>query len=133
MESRGVQWATDLSRSWSLDMGGEVVEVPVPSLLGAVVAKASALLNASDHDPVRHLSDLVFLAEVATRADLAEPLSVRQAERVLGAVGQIGRTGASIPRLSMAVRRNLAELQRSLRPVPSLVPTIPEAVTCGGG
>ena len=108
VQSRGVQWATGLSRSWSLDMGGEVFEVPVPSLLGAVVAKASALLNACDHDPERHLSDLVFLTEVATRTDVAEPLTVRQAERGLGAVGQIRLPGASIARLSMAVRRDLA-------------------------
>lgn len=74
VQSRGVQWATDLSRMWGLDVGRDVLEVPVPSLLGAVVAKASALLNTSDHDPERHLSDLVFLAEVATREDLAEPL-----------------------------------------------------------
>ncbi len=92
---------------WGLDVGRDVLEVPVPSLLGAVVAKASALLNTSDHDPERHLSDLVFLAEVATREDLAEPLTVRQAQRVLEAIGQIRRPGASIARLSMAVRGNL--------------------------
>lgn len=107
VQSRWVQWATDLSRMWGLDVGRDVLEVPVPSLLGAVVAKASALLNTSDHDPERHLSDLVFLAEVATREDLAEPLTVRQAQRVLEAIGQIRRPGASIARLSMAVRGNL--------------------------
>lgn len=111
VQSRGVQWATDLSRVWRLKVGGEAFEVPVPSLLGAVVAKASALLNASDHDPERHLSDLVFLAGVAAREDLAESLTVRQAQRVLEAIERIRRPGVSIARLSMAVRRNLDQLR----------------------
>lgn len=100
-------WATDRSRLWRLEVHGIRQVVPVPSLLGAVVAKASALLNASDRDPRRHLSDLAFLAEVATRADLAESLTPRQASRVLEALDRIDRPGTEVARLRMAVERAL--------------------------
>ena len=107
IQSRGVQWATDLSRLWHLEVDGQQMVVPVPSLLGAVVAKASALLNASDSDPDRHLSDIVFLAEVASRADLSEPLTARQTTRVLEALDRIGRPGIEVARLRMSMERLL--------------------------
>lgn len=107
VQSRGVQWATDLSRRWLLEVEGQQLVVPVPSLLGAVVAKASALLNVSDRDPDRHLSDIVFLAGVATRTDLSEPLTARQAKRVVEALDRIGRPGTEAVRLRMAMERLL--------------------------
>lgn len=107
VQSRGVQWATDKSQLWQLAMEGHQFLVPVPSLLGAVLAKASALCNSSDSDPDRHLSDLAFLAGVATAADLAEPLTPRQAGRVLKALDRFTSSGVEIRRLSMAMQRVL--------------------------
>ncbi|HWS34351.1 MAG TPA: hypothetical protein VN408_16620 [Actinoplanes sp.] len=107
IQSHGVEWATDLSRLWHVDVEGHQMVVPVPSLLGAVVAKASALLNTSDSDPDRHLSDIVFLAQVATLADLSEPLTAQQATRVLEALDRIGRPGTEVARLRMAMARIL--------------------------
>lgn len=112
VQSRGVQWATDMSRLWWLEVGDHRVIVPVPSLLGAVVAKSSALLNASDHDPGRHLSDIGFLARVATRTDLTESLTPRQASRVLDALSRIRRPGAEVLRLRMAMERILRNTAR---------------------
>lgn len=105
VQSHGVQWATDMSQLWRLDFENEKMLVPVPSLLGAVVTKASALLNASDRDPGRHLSDIAFLADLATRAELLEPLTTRQASRVLEALVRIERPGPEVRRLKMAMER----------------------------
>lgn len=55
----------------------------------------------------RHLSDIVFLAGVATRADLSEPLTARQAKRVVEALDRIGRPGTEVVRLRMAMERLL--------------------------
>lgn len=107
IQSHGVQWATDLSRLWSLGVVDQQLTVPVPSLLGAVVAKASALLNTSDRDPGRHLSDLAFLAGTATAEDLSEPLTIRQAARVIDALARITRPGVAVLRLRMAMERVL--------------------------
>lgn len=105
VQSHGVQWATDLTRRWRLQIEGRNMIVPVPSLLGAVVAKASALLNSSDQNPGRHLSDIEFLASAATRQDLSEPLTVRQAARVLAAIDRIRRPTTETIRLKMAMER----------------------------
>lgn len=107
VQSRGVQWATEMSRPWHLTIDGQYWEVPVPSLLGAVVAKSSALLNPSDRNPDRHLSDLAFLAGVATLADLSEPLTVKQATRVLQALDRVTNPGTAVLRLKMAMQRLL--------------------------
>lgn len=109
VESRGVQWATEMSQAWRLSIDGQPFEVPVPSLLGAVLAKASALLNPSDRHPDRHLSDIIFLAEVATLADLSEPLTDKQATRVLHALDRIRNPGTEVLRLKMAMQRHLRQ------------------------
>ena len=107
VQSHGVQWATDLSRLWILAVVDQHFTVPVPSLLGAVVAKASALLNVSDRDPARHLSDIAFLAGIATAEDLSENLTSAQAARVIDAVARVTSPGVALLRLRMAMERVL--------------------------
>lgn len=70
-----------------------------------MLAKASALLNSNDPDPDRHLSDIVVLAGIATRAELLEPLRPRQARRVLEATDRVEGRTIEIERLRVAMDR----------------------------
>lgn len=107
VQSRGVQWATEMSQPWQLEVDGQQLVVPVPSLLGAILAKASALRNSNDVDFGRHLSDISFLARVATPDDLVQPLTPRQVSRVLDAIDRIGSPDVTLKRLRMALERSL--------------------------
>lgn len=106
-ESRGVQWATDMSRLWRLAVDDQRLVVPVPTLLGSVLAKASAVRNAGDRDRDRHLSDIRFLAGLATRQELGAPLTPRQATRVLNALDLMRSPGNDVAALRMAMERTL--------------------------
>lgn len=103
VQSRGAQWATDMSQDWLLTIGDRQAAVPVPSLMGALVAKASALRNSGDNDPGRHLDDLALLAAIATRDDLLEPVTARQATRVLDALDRLPVETVEVERLRMVM------------------------------
>lgn len=104
--SKGAQWASDMSRLWRLRTGAAEIVVPVPTLVGSVIAKSSALLNSNDRDPSRHLSDLAFLIELATFDDLRQPVSRPQAHRVIQALNRLGRESTAITRMRMAMERS---------------------------
>lgn len=104
-QSRGVQWATDLSEIWSAQVGDQVFEVPVPGLAGALLAKASALLNSSDARPGRHREDLEFLCAIARPADFRVQLSTAQRQRLEEGLKSLHRDSPGLLMVRTALSR----------------------------
>ncbi|MFT3877098.1 MAG: hypothetical protein QM708_11850 [Propioniciclava sp.] len=105
VQSRGVQWATDLSEVHSVRVGQDVFEVPVPGLVGALVAKASALLNSSDVRPRRHLDDLSFLCGLARPSDFRVELAASQRARLEQALRRLSADAPGVAMVRLALER----------------------------
>ncbi|QIK73276.1 hypothetical protein G7070_14680 [Propioniciclava coleopterorum] len=103
LESRGIEWVTRTRQTHEVCVGGSTFTVPVPHLLGAMVAKSSALLNTADRYKGRHLEDLALLCDLATVADLRRPLTAKERDRLGRALARCEQTTA-VRRALLAVR-----------------------------
>lgn len=107
IESHGIEWATQMSTQWKMACGDKQLTANVPTLMGAILAKSSALDNSGDSYKQRHLDDVAFLSDIATNDDLLVPLTPRQADRINRTLRQIPSSDG-IRRLQMALTRNNA-------------------------
>lgn len=89
-ESAGVQWATEDACAYDIDVAGELFTIPVPDLVGAILAKSAAILHESTSHGRRHSRDLAFLCRIATRGDLARRVSGAQRDRIARALEACG-------------------------------------------
>lgn len=64
-ETPGVHQALGRTELVPDEVGPDVIRVPRPNLLGAIVAKATAV-DVDAQDPGRHISDVVFLSSLVT-------------------------------------------------------------------
>lgn len=105
IQSHGVQWATELSEVHSVQVRSDVFEVPVPGLAGALLAKASALLNSSDVRPRRHVDDLLFLCGLARPSDFRVVLTAPQRARLGWALGRLPADAPGVAMIRLALER----------------------------
>lgn len=71
--SHGTQQALDRSQTVAVRVGGHSGLVRRPNLIGALVCKAAALMNAGDSGKERHIEDFALLASALSAVDLREP------------------------------------------------------------
>lgn len=111
LESRGVQWAIDMTEIHEIWMNDKTCVVPVPHLVGSMLAKASALLNKLDRRKDRHLDDLGFLCQIATPKELRVELTPNQIRRLMSALSQLDGTFDNDARkVRMAIERKVPNL-----------------------
>jgi hypothetical protein len=72
-ETPGVHQALGRTELVPVEVGTDVVLVPRPNLLGAIVAKATAV-DVDAQDPGRHISDVMFLSSL-----IPDPFTMRDA------------------------------------------------------
>ena len=108
--SAGVQQATDRSERRQLRIEGIDLHVNVPSLLGAMVAKAAAV-KTSGGRPGRHMADLQLLCELAEPEDLSGPLRAKELAMVENALRDMVDDSCEV-RLVMAELRRVARQQQ---------------------
>lgn len=86
----GGQGALDRSETIDVEVSGRTGRVNRPTLQGALVAKASALLIGEGTRADRHLNDLAILASLVTRRDrVGERLTRTEVVRVRSALGLV--------------------------------------------
>lgn len=104
-------------------VGDRLGSVPRPTLLGAIIAKASAYTVDLDNNRDRHLGDLVVLASMLLPGDVrADPMDALELSRVSNAVGHARvKPGAwayvpageeALDRLASVVRRQAQARER---------------------
>ena len=101
-ESAGVQWATEDACAYDIDVAGELCTIPVPDLVGAILAKSAAILQEPTSHGRRHSRDLAFLCRIATRGDLARRVPGAQRDRIARALEACGDDATSDMRQVMA-------------------------------
>jgi hypothetical protein len=65
----GGQQALDRAELVSVDLVGQVGQIPRPNMTGALVIKAAAYTNPRDNYRLRHLTDFAVLAAMVQRSD----------------------------------------------------------------
>ena len=84
----GVQGALDRTERVTVTVDGISGEVPRPTLVGAIAAKAAALEIVDDPRWKRHVQDLVILSTLIRRTDDFTVYSTRDFQRVRNAIGR---------------------------------------------
>ncbi|MGB3910595.1 MAG: hypothetical protein WBL06_09010 [Pseudolysinimonas sp.] len=84
----GAQGALDRTERVEVTVAGRTGEVPRPTLVGAIAAKAAALEIADDPRWKRHVQDLVILSTLIRRGDDFTVYSTRDFQRVRNAIGR---------------------------------------------
>jgi hypothetical protein len=84
----GAQAALDRTERVTVMIGAVTGEVPRPTLVGAIAAKAAALEIADDPRWRRHVQDLVVLSTLVRRNDDFTVYSSRDFQRVRNAIGR---------------------------------------------
>lgn len=89
LETPGAQKALDRSEVIMINLEGRSASINRPTLLGALVGKASALITPGDNQ--RHLEDFAVLASMLRPADMpaGEPISNLELTRMRSAVGHL--------------------------------------------
>jgi hypothetical protein len=84
----GAQGALDRTERVDVTVAGESGQVPRPTLVGAIAAKAAALELMDDPGWKRHVQDLTILSALIRRDDDFTVYSTRDFERVRNAIGR---------------------------------------------
>jgi hypothetical protein len=69
LETRAGQQALERAELVTVDVAGEIGQIPRPNMAGALVIKAAAYTNPQDTFRLRHLMDFAVLAAVVQRND----------------------------------------------------------------
>ncbi len=84
----GAQGALNRTERVTVIVAGATGEVPRPTLVGAIAAKAAALEIVNDPRWKRHVQDLVILSTLIRRSDDFTVYSMRDFQRVRNAIGR---------------------------------------------